>query len=84
MIADTIESNDIEDLLDDYMEQNFNTNCQEIEDHKEIGDILIKIRQELTECAHNDTDMMLSPELKKLVEFNVTNRSNLEGINKMA
>ena len=27
LLADTIESNDIEDLLDDYMEQNFNTNC---------------------------------------------------------
>lgn len=27
MLADTIESSDIEDLLDDYMEQNFNTNC---------------------------------------------------------
>jgi hypothetical protein len=27
MIADTIEASDIEDLFDDYMEQNFNTNC---------------------------------------------------------
>jgi len=72
-MADTIEASDIEDLLDDYMLLNFNTNCEEIDDHKEIGDILIRVRQELTECAHNETDMMTSSELKKLVEFNVTN-----------
>jgi len=27
LLADTIESNDIEHMLDDYMEQNLNTNC---------------------------------------------------------
>ncbi len=84
LLAETIEASDIEDLLDDYMEQNFHTDCSEIEDHKEIGDILIKVRQELTDCAHNDTDMMQSNELKRLVEFNVTNRTNTEQIDKLA
>lgn len=58
MMADTIEAQDIEDAVDDYMEHNFKTKCEEVDDHLEIGAILIKVRQQLTECAHNGTDMM--------------------------
>ena len=49
-MADTIEAEDIEDCFDDYMEFNFKV-IVEAGDHKEIGDTLIKIRQELTERA---------------------------------
>ena len=44
MMADTIEAQDVEDLIDDYMEENFHTKCEEIDDHLEIGEILVKIR----------------------------------------
>ncbi len=44
MMADTIEAQDIEDAIDDYMEINFKTKCEEIDDHLEIGDVLIKVR----------------------------------------
>ena len=40
LLADTIEAQDIEDLIDDYMELNFHTKCEEIDDHLEIGQIL--------------------------------------------
>ena len=44
----------------------------------------MKVRLELTECAHNETDLMQSMEIKRLVEFNVTNRANTENIDKLA
>jgi len=44
----------------------------------------MKVRQELTDCAHSETDMTLSNEIKRLIEFNVSNRANTESINKMA
>lgn len=44
MMADTIESQDIEDLIDDYMEHNFKTKCEEVDDHLEIGEVLVKVR----------------------------------------
>jgi len=84
MMADTLEATDIEDLMDDYMEHNFKTKCDEVDDHLEIGEILIKVRNDLTECAHNDKDLNKSEELAKLVEFNLKNHGNLEAINKLA
>ncbi len=45
------------------MEGNFKTKCDEVDDHLEIGEILMKVRAELTDCAHNDKDMMKSEEL---------------------
>ena len=44
MMADTIDSQDIEDLIDDYMEGNFSTKCEEVDDHLEIGTVLVKLR----------------------------------------
>lgn len=35
-----------------------------------MGEILVKVRQEITECAHNNVDMMTSIEIQKLLEFN--------------
>jgi hypothetical protein len=44
MTADTIEAQDIEDAIDDYMEMNFKAKCDEIDDHLEIGEVLIRVR----------------------------------------
>ena len=49
-----------------------------------MGEILVKVRQEITECAHNNVDMMTSIEIQKLLEFNQKNQGNLESINKLA
>ena len=84
LLADTIEAQDIEDLIDDYMELNFHTKCEEIDDHLEIGEILIRLRAELTDCAHNDKDMNLCTELQQLVEFNLKNHGKLEDIERLA
>lgn len=83
-MADTIEAQDIEDLIDDYMEQNFKTKCEEVDDHLEIGEVLLKVRRELTECAHSDGDMMKSIQLIELIEFNQKNWCKLEEIEKLA
>lgn len=84
MMADTIEAQDIEDAIDDYMEINFKTKCEEIDDHLEIGNVLVRVREQLTECAHNDKDMMQAKEVQELIEFNVTNRPKLDEIEKLA
>ena len=55
-MADELEAEDIEDCLDDYMELGYNV-IVEAQDHKEIGETLMKIRSELTERAKNDLDM---------------------------
>jgi hypothetical protein len=64
------------------MEHNFKTKCDEIDDHLEIGEILMRIRTQLTECSHNDLDMSQAPEVLKLIEFNISNRPKLEDIEK--
>lgn len=84
MMADTIEAQDIEDCIDDYMEMNFDVNAVEVDDHLEIGDTLVKVRQELTQCAKTGTDMMQAQSLQDLIAFNKENQSKLEGIEKMA
>jgi indole-3-glycerol phosphate synthase len=56
LMADELEADDIEDCLDDYMELGYNV-LVEAQDHKEIGETLIKIRSELTERAKLDLDM---------------------------
>ena len=66
------------------MELNFHTKCEEIDDHLEIGQILIRLRAELTDCAHNDKDMNLCTELQQLVEFNLKNHGKLEDIERLA
>lgn len=66
------------------MEGNFKTKCDEVDDHLEIGEILMKVRAELTDCAHNDKDMMKSEELQKCIEFNLKNQSKLEDIERLA
>ena len=50
----------------------------------EIGQILIRLRAELTDCAHNDKDMNLCTELQQLVEFNLKNHGKLEDIERLA
>ena len=59
MMSDTIEPTDVEDAIDDYMEGNFDALiADDVDDHLEIGEILCRIREQLTDCAHNDKDMM--------------------------
>jgi len=62
---------------------NFTTN-QEDDDHLEIGEILIEVRTQLIDCAHNDKDMSKIPKLLELIEFNDKNRGQLDEIEKLA
>ena len=84
MMADTIEAQDIEDCIDDYMELNFDVSAVEVDDHLEIGETLVKVREQLTQCAKTGADMMQIPALLDLIAFNKENQSKLEGIEKMA
>ena len=67
------------------MEQNFKTKVEEdYDDHLEIGEVLIKVRKELTECAQNEGDMSKTPQLLELIEFNDKNKSKLDEIERLA
>ena len=64
------------------MEEHFNTFADE-SSHKEMADTMVKCREQLTYCAHNEFDMHSgSQELLDLREFNAKNMENVEGMSK--
>lgn len=83
MMEDKVDAHDVEELVDQYMWGNFTTN-QEDDDHQEMGEILIEVRTQLIDCAHNDKDMSKIPKLLELIEFNDKNRGQLDEIEKLA
>lgn len=81
LMEEQIEATDIEDQLDEWMEENFSVLADE-ESHREIGEILIKVRRELTFCATNDLDVPSgSMSLIMLREFNRRNQGNVSMLN---
>lgn len=77
MLAEEIESNDIEELLDDFMEKHFSVLADETS-HREIATKLYKVRRELTFCAVNDFEMIRgSAMLNSLLDFNRANQQNV-------
>ena len=73
MMSEEIESSDLVDCLDDWMEENFNVLADEIS-HQQIGAALVNVREELTYCAVNDLDLPSgSLTLQKLHTFNQNN-----------
>lgn len=69
---------DIEECLDEFMENNFNTISDEFS-HTEMAHQILRVRHELTFCAQNDLDMPSgSSTLNGLREFNSKNQGNLD------
>jgi hypothetical protein len=77
LMEEQIEAAEIEECLDDWMEENFSVLADE-ESHREISEILVKVRRELTFCAVNDLDVPSgSMSLTMLREFNRRNQGNV-------
>ena len=82
MLAEDIEQQDIVDCLDDWMNFNFNIESDP-DSHKEIAEILLKIRVELVACVQNEKALSTgSDELNKLRAFNEKNRGTVEEMSK--
>ena len=78
LAEEEVEVADVEECLDEFMETNFNTLSDEFS-HTEMAHQLIRVRNELTFCAHNDLDMLSgSNTLNGLRQLNSKNRTNLE------
>ena len=78
LLQEEIEVQDLEDCLDDWMEENFNVLSDE-DSNREIGNILYRVRRELTFCAINDIDLPSgSKTVLQLKEFNERNRVNVQ------
>ena len=64
---------EVEECLDEFMETNFNTLCDE-HSHVEMAHSIIRVRAELTFCAKEDLDLETgSSTLNVLREFNKKN-----------
>ena len=82
LLADEIDKSDIEDCMDDFMETNFNVIADE-SSHREMGEVMVKVREQLTFCAKNEYDLPSgSEELNKLRAFNAKNMTNVEDMSK--
>ena len=82
MMAEEIEQQDIVDCLDDWMSDNFNVESDP-HSHKEIAEILIKIRTELVACVQSEASMRTgSEELNKLRDLNEKNRGTVAEMSK--
>ena len=70
---DEVTVNEVEECLDEFMETNFNTLCDE-HSHVEMAHSIIRVRAELTFCAKEDLDLETgSSTLNVLREFNKKN-----------
>ena len=79
---DEIEPDDIEDCLDDFMEENFSVIPDE-SSHREIANVLFRVRKELAFCAMNDLDLPSGSEtLMRLIEFNKKNQGQVIELSK--
>lgn len=82
MLQDEIDKHDLEDCMDDFMEEHFNTIADE-SSHKEMAETMLKVRQQLIYCSQNEYDLPSgSEELLQLRAFNAKNMTNVEGMSK--
>ena len=82
LLQDSVLKEDLEDLLDDFMEEHFNTIADE-SSHKEMADTMVTCREQLIYCAQNEFELHSgSQELNEIREFNAKNMANVEGMSK--
>lgn len=78
MLQEEIDEDDLVEFMDDWMEENMNVEALDAS-HKQMAQYLLKVRKELTFCAHNDLDLNSgSKTLNYLMTLNQANRENMQ------
>ena len=74
MLQEEIEEEDLVEFMDDWMALNMNVEAAD-SSHKYMAQYLLKVRKELTFCAHNNLDLPSgSKTFKYLLKLNETSR----------
>ena len=78
MLQEEIEEDDLVEFMDDWMEENINVEAAD-QSHKHMAGYLLKVRKELTFCAHNNLDLPSgSKTLNYLMTLNEENRAKMQ------